>query len=361
MFNDANASVKLAEREMLVQMQPCFSMMTEDECRELAKLMTGVTFSSGQAIVVQDAVVDKVFIIVDGHAEVSQRSNKTPSSSVPLAVLGPGEAIGLSEKGLFSATGKRTATVTALTAIKALALDVDKLNVFFDKYAHIPVEILASADKMLQVHFIKQALAFENLSQEKMTWLASHIEDVFYHAGDVIFKQGDSGDRCYLIFSGKVEITRQDEHGIDHLLAVLTAPAFFGEATLITGAPRNATARMQEDGELLVLQHQYLSELMETENLVSNKVMRAMVERSRPKQSSHVIPFQRKTADGQDVIILKNPDNNKYCQISPADWKIWRQLNGKQALSTLQDDSSLEARVELVSKLAQDDFVELNN
>lgn len=352
---DANSSISLDKRIRLIQYQPCFSMMTIDECRELAELMTEITYSAGEPIVVQDAVVDKIFIIVDGNAEVSKSDN------IPLAVLGSGESIGLSEKGIFSPTGKRTATVTALTAIKVLALNIETLNTFFDKHVHIPVEILASTDKMLQVHFIKQALSFENLSQEQTQWLIDHIEEVFYNAGDIIFKQGDIGDRCYLIFSGKVDIVRQDDEGVEQVLAVLSPPAFFGEATLVTHAPRNATARMQEDGELLVLQHRYLSELMDTQKSVADNVMKAMFERGYPKQNPRVIPSQRKTADGQDIIVLKNPDNDKYCQISLDGWMIWRQLNGRQSLPDLQDASSLDIRIALVSKLVQDGFVEFTN
>jgi signal peptidase I len=118
---------------------------------------------------------------------------------------------------------------------------------------------------------------------------------------------------------------------------------------------------MLEDGELLVLKHEYLSELMDKEKAITDNVMRVMIERGHPKQNPHVILFQRKTADGQDVVILKNPDNDKYCQIPPEGWRIWRQLNGKRALSELELDSSRDVVIALISKLAKDKFVELIN
>jgi putative peptide zinc metalloprotease protein len=361
MTNDnTNSNVKLTAREKLIQLQPCFSMITPAECHELATLMTETTFSAGEVIVLQNSPVDRVYIIIEGNAEVSQQQEDHGKIyNVPLAILGPDEAIGLSEKGLFSATGKRTATVTALTKINVLELSVENLNNFFDKYIHIPVTILASAEKMLRMHFIKQALSYENLSEKQMDWLVDHIEEKYYYAGDIIIKQGEVGDCCYLIYSGKVEIVQEDSQGEKHKLALLTAPTFFGEATLITGAPRNATARMLEDGELLVLKYEYLSQLMQTEEAITDRVMSVMVERAHPKQNPHVISFQRKTADGQDVVILKNPDNDKYCQIPPEGWLIWRQLNGKRALSDLQLDSSRDVVIALISKLAKDKFVEL--
>jgi CRP-like cAMP-binding protein len=355
-----NSNISLVEREKLIHLQPCFSMLTAEETHELATIMTEATYAAGEIVVSQGELVDKVFIIGDGYAEVSERQDGEVSY-IPLATLSRGESIGLSETGYFSKTGKRTANVTASTALTLLVINVENLNVFFDRYAHIPVEILANSEKMLRTNFIKQALSFENLSEEQMAWLEDHIQEAYYNAGDTIFKQGEMGDRCYLIFTGKVEIIRQDAQGVEHLLTVLTSPAFFGEATLITGMPRNATARMQEEGELLVLQHQYLAQLMEKEQAVANTMMRNIIEHSQPKQNPHVIPFQRKTADGEDIVILKNPDNDKYCQISPDGWYIWRQLNGKNTLSDLQADTSRERVIALVAKFAQGGFVELQN
>jgi CRP-like cAMP-binding protein len=206
MANDnRNSSVSFAAREKLILIQPCFSMITAAESHELAGFMTETTYSAGEVIVWQDAIVDKVFLIVEGNAEVSQQQNDDGITyDVPLGILGPEESIGLSEKGLFSATGKRTATVKALTNIKVLVLNVEHLNAFFDKYAHIPVTILASAEKMLRMHFIKQALCYESLSEKKMHWLAEHIEEKYCNAGDIIINQGEIGDCCYLIYSGNI-------------------------------------------------------------------------------------------------------------------------------------------------------------
>ncbi len=66
---------------------------------------------------------------------------------------------------------------------------------------------------------------------------------VRFPPGEVIFRQGDEGDSVYKIIDGEVEILREDEKGGETALARLGPGAFFGEAALLSNAPRNATVR----------------------------------------------------------------------------------------------------------------------
>src|SRR5690606_3348264 len=72
------------------------------------------------------------------------------------------------------------------------------------------------------------------------------------HLGDVIVREGDSGDTFFVIKQGKAMVTRQHS-GREETLAALTAGNFFGEDALISDAPRNATVTMTSDGLLMRL------------------------------------------------------------------------------------------------------------
>lgn len=65
---------------------------------------------------------------------------------------------------------------------------------------------------------------------------------VRFPPGEVIFRQGDPGDFIYKIIDGEVEVVRE-EAGEENVLARLGPGEFFGEAALLTDAPRNATIR----------------------------------------------------------------------------------------------------------------------
>jgi CRP-like cAMP-binding protein len=212
--------------------------------------------------------------------------------------------------------------------------------------------------------FIKQSLPFANISDEKLQWLADRVQEISIPAGTVIFKQHDQGDRSYLIRKGRVQIIFQDENGQEQQLAMLKPPVLFGEATLITHTPRNATALAVEDCDLLELKHEYLSELLESEDNVAATFMTLMVDRSRPLQNPLVTAHQRTAADGQELTILKNVETNSYFKLSNEGHYIWQQLDGKHTLQEITlklaqefDIFAPDVVVSLISKLTRAGFV----
>ena len=60
--------------------------------------------------------------------------------------------------------------------------------------------------------------------------------------GQTVFREGDEGNCAYFIQSGEVEILRRHE-GQDRLLGRLGVGDYFGEVSLLTDQPRNATVR----------------------------------------------------------------------------------------------------------------------
>jgi len=65
-------------------------------------------------------------------------------------------------------------------------------------------------------------------------------------AGDVVFEQGDRGDRIYIIDKGSIEVVRNRGDGTEERLAVLAAGDYFGEMGPLFGLPRSATTRATE-------------------------------------------------------------------------------------------------------------------
>ena len=337
-----NSSVSIEQRQKLISALACFSMLTQKESSELAGLMREVEYQPHEVIVVEDAMVDSVFIVVQGQAEVTRQSaiksklsRKVKMTQAPVATLGVGDVIGLNDTGFFSITGKRTATVSASSKTNVLVLDLKELHEFLKKYPHLQPAMFAAAAKILKIRLIKQSLPFNRLAHERLEWLANKVEEVHIPAGTVIFRQGEPGDQCYLIRSGEVEIISMNEQNEEHHLATLKTPTLFGEATLITRSPRNATARALTDCELLMLRHEYLSELLETEKNVADTFMTLMIDRSRPLKNASVTVHERTTADGQQIVILKNADTGNYFKLSQEGWFVWQQLDGKQSMQEI--------------------------
>jgi putative ABC transport system ATP-binding protein len=68
-------------------------------------------------------------------------------------------------------------------------------------------------------------------------------ERVELAAGEVLFRQGDTGDLVYEVDSGVIEIVRELAAGGEELLTAIEAGGYFGELAPMFGLRRSATAR----------------------------------------------------------------------------------------------------------------------
>ena len=91
------------------------------------------------------------------------------------------------------------------------------------------------------------------LSDSEARELASLVRRVVYTTGEVLFRQGEKGEMCYVVSRGSVKgqiIT--EENGKTYSSEFRTGPAgIVGEMSLFTGMPRTATVTAEEESELL--------------------------------------------------------------------------------------------------------------
>ncbi len=69
------------------------------------------------------------------------------------------------------------------------------------------------------------------------------VSEERYEPGDVIFREGEPGDRMYAVIDGEVEVFHEDPDGTVLAIATLTHGQYFGEMALLNPAPRVASAR----------------------------------------------------------------------------------------------------------------------
>ncbi len=88
--------------------------------------------------------------------------------------------------------------------------------------------------------------------------------------GDTVFKQGDTGDRLYVVAHGEVVVTRMVQRTPDQgevppaiEVARMGEGSFFGEVGLLTDTPRSATVTALVDTTLLVIDRDVIGDLVE--------------------------------------------------------------------------------------------------
>ena len=84
---------------------------------------------------------------------------------------------------------------------------------------------------------------FERVTPRTLTRVADEFNIENYAPGDQIIRQGDPGDRFYLIRQGKVSVRKGNP---EIQIAELAEGDFFGEMALLSGQPRNASVWAKE-------------------------------------------------------------------------------------------------------------------
>jgi len=82
---------------------------------------------------------------------------------------------------------------------------------------------------------------------------ASSIRREHFEAGETIFREGDRGDRLYVVVDGEVEVVRKDAALGEVVLCKLGAGESFGEIALVSEGVRTATVRSLTPVNVLTL------------------------------------------------------------------------------------------------------------
>ena len=99
--------------------------------------------------------------------------------------------------------------------------------------------------------------------------------------------EGEPGDSMMLIVSGTVSVSKSGtEIGAGTVsLATLGKGAYFGEMSLLTGAPRSATVTATEPVESFVLDHEAVAPILANDPALVETLSRVLAERTAATQA----------------------------------------------------------------------------
>jgi CRP-like cAMP-binding protein len=128
---------------------------------------------------------------------------------------------------------------------------------------------------------VRQAPLFAALDDEAAEALHANMTRAELSRGEILFHEGDPGDRLYVIVEGKVKLGRTSGDGRENLLAILGPGEMFGELSLFDPGPRNATATSVSDAVLIGLGTDELVTWLTGRPDVSRQLLRALARRLR--------------------------------------------------------------------------------
>ncbi len=122
---------------------------------------------------------------------------------------------------------------------------------------------------------------FSELSERELEQLAAVAVPRTYAAGEVVFREGDPGDTCYVVRTGSVSVMREHQDGRQIALAELRAGAVFGELAMFDGETRSATVETLEPTTTVALLSRDVQRLLRRHPQIAVKMLGALSERLR--------------------------------------------------------------------------------
>jgi CRP-like cAMP-binding protein len=113
---------------------------------------------------------------------------------------------------------------------------------------------------------------FQLLPAPDRAALAGCFRPERFAAGALIIRQGEAGDKLYLLYGGRVEVTRSLPNGREDHVAELVPGDVFGEIALLNRSPRTRSIRCLEPATVLSLTREAF------EGMVLSRLSRTQIE-----------------------------------------------------------------------------------
>jgi len=122
---------------------------------------------------------------------------------------------------------------------------------------------------------------FESLSEDELRQVADLAVPRRYEEGEVIFREGDRSETCFIVRTGRVRITRRHPGGRRLTLAEIGAGEMFGELSMFDGEGRSATVEALEETTTLALLERDVRRVLREHPEIAVKMLARLASRLR--------------------------------------------------------------------------------
>lgn len=109
------------------------------------------------------------------------------------------------------------------------------------------------------VEVLRSVSLFSDFPDDALQELSQKVESLSLPKNTLLFKEGDEGDAMYFIVQGEISIFGKDDKGAEIVFSKLGYGEYFGEMSLLDGKPRSAGAKTTTKVELLKLNREDFS------------------------------------------------------------------------------------------------------
>mmetsp|Transcript_75018 Transcript_75018/g.139977 ORF Transcript_75018/g.139977 Transcript_75018/m.139977 type:complete len:405 (+) Transcript_75018:93-1307(+) len=225
-----------------------FASLEEEDVGIIIDAIVIRAIAAQEKIIVEGDDGSDMFVIMEGKFECIK---KIAGEDKVVKTCGVGDFFG--ELALLY-NAPRAATVQAAEASTVLQLDRETFN-------HIVRD--GSMKKRNQYEeFLKSVSVLATLGQYERMQLADALRKETVPAGAVVVRQGDAGDKFFIVESGDLVATKKSDDGSEKEVMKYKTGDYFGELALLRGNVRQATVSAKSECKLLAMETKTFKQLL---------------------------------------------------------------------------------------------------
>lgn len=127
------------------------------------------------------------------------------------------------------------------------------------------------------IDVLRNLQIFGGLSNDELELVAELCEQKTYVSGEQIFREGEPGNRLFIVAEGEVRISRQIPGAGEEALAVLKAGAMFGEMAVFDRSERSTDAISHGGTRVITISRAEFEMLLDFHRDLAYKVLWSVV------------------------------------------------------------------------------------
>ena len=269
------------ESEMELESFPIFKDFTEDELKPITSIIEIHEFQIDETIFIEGEQGNHIYFVEDGIVKIYKKlpggQNKEIATIYPRKMFGE-----MALMALIKGT-QRSGTAIAESYVKLFSLNRINFDRLMKTHPNIGIKMLRNIGKTISTNLRKaDELHIDDLPEEKhLNFRKSSqthtklpdISNVIYYIpfftglpkdkidkiirplltidkfkdGQIIFNEGDEGDKLYFLIEGSVDILKQTSAGTNRKIFTIYPLSSFGEMAMIDYSNRSASVLAKSD------------------------------------------------------------------------------------------------------------------
>jgi lysophospholipid hydrolase len=211
-----------------------------------------IELADGQTLVAQGDHNPNLYLLISGRLLVTAYNQRNE----PRLIFAVSQGESANESSILS-DDCASASILSAGESTVLALPRASFENFAAKHPTDALQVMQSLSGRMQRYHLSISLhrnkLFDNLGAEVLRDLEEELEVFTLYGGEILFRQGDSGDFLCLVVRGRVRVRNHANTGSDTTVAELGSGEVVGEMGVITHQSRTTTVEAIRDSQLAKL------------------------------------------------------------------------------------------------------------